>query len=265
MDAKLLEKKLLKSEKIKDLLKIKKNYSGDENCFNFLPAEIKEKFGIVDTSNVSSHQYDFYALKLIQKYQKGIILDCGAGKRNDYIHNVVNFEVVNYDSTDVLGVAEELPFKDESFDAVFSLNVLEHVKDPFRCAREISRVLKKGGELYCVVPFLSPYHDYPDHYYNMTSSGLKNLFQGNLQIVKQDVISSGLPIFALTWILNSWVEGLKDPEVKNKFMEMKVKELISPPTEYLNERFVKDLTLNKNFELGATTAIWARKAIKVCF
>ena len=260
MDAELLEKKLLKSEKIKGLLKVNKNYSVDEHCFNFLPAEIKEKFGIEDTSKVSSHQYDYYALKLIQKYHNGLILDCGAGKRDDYIHNVVNFEVVNYGSTDVLGVAEDLPFKDESFDAVFSLNVLEHVRDPFRCAREISRVLKKGGELYCVVPFLSPYHDYPDHYYNMTNSGLKNLFEGNLQIVKQDVISSGLPIFALTWILNSWIDGLKDPEVRDKFMEMKVKELISPPTEYLNERFVKDLCQNKNFELGATTAIWARKS-----
>ena len=147
MDAELLEKKLFKSEKIKDLLKIKKNYSGDDHCYNFLPADIKEKFGIEDMQNVSSHQYDYYALELIRKYQNGLILDCGAGKRDYYIQNIVNFEVVNYDSTDVLGVAEDLPFKDESFDAVFSLNVLEHVRNPFRCAREISRVLKKGGRI----------------------------------------------------------------------------------------------------------------------
>ena len=76
------------------------------------------------------------------------------GRRAVYFDNVVNFEIVPYDTTDVRGVGEELPFRDASFDAVVSIAVLEHVKDPFRCAREIARVLKPGGELICAVPFL---------------------------------------------------------------------------------------------------------------
>lgn len=39
----------------------------------------------------------------------------------------------------------DLRFPDESFDAVLSANVLEHVSDPDRYLRELSRVLKKGG------------------------------------------------------------------------------------------------------------------------
>ena len=80
----------------------------------------------------------------IHRLQDGLILDCGAGRRPIYYSNVVNFEIVAYDTTDVRGVGESLPFETDSFDAVFSFAVLEHVKDPFRCASEICRVLKPG-------------------------------------------------------------------------------------------------------------------------
>jgi ubiquinone/menaquinone biosynthesis C-methylase UbiE len=122
-----------------------------------------------------------------------------------YYTNVVNNEIVAYDTTDVLGVSEELPFTDNSFDAVLvlSLAVLEHVKDPFKCAAEISRIIKPGVSIYCVVPFLQPLHGYPHHYYNMSIQGLKNLFNDTLEIERQGIIASGLTIWILTWFLNS--------------------------------------------------------------
>jgi len=259
MNESLLAKKIKKSKRIKHILSDQVDFSEDEFCFNFLPEKIRRTYGLVETTNVSAHDYDKFALELINSSPNGLYLDCGCGKRNEYLDNVVNFEIVNYDTTDVLGIGENLPFQDESFDGVLSLNVLEHVKDPFQCAKEISRVLKKDGKLYCVVPFMSPYHDFPDHYYNMTQSGLKNLFCNYLEVTKQDVISSGLPIFSITWILNNWINGLENLKTKKDFMEMKVKDLINPPVEYLNEPFVKELSQEKNFELGATTALWAKK------
>jgi ubiquinone/menaquinone biosynthesis C-methylase UbiE len=45
----------------------------------------------------------------------------------------------------VEGVAESLPFEDESFDYVHAYSVLEHVDDPHRCFSEAYRVLKPGG------------------------------------------------------------------------------------------------------------------------
>jgi len=43
------------------------------------------------------------------------------------------------------GDAYSLPFDDNSFDAIISMDFLEHVDEPERVIKEISRVTKKGG------------------------------------------------------------------------------------------------------------------------
>ena len=48
---------------------------------------------------------------------------------------------INY----VQGDAAHLPFVENSFDAVTAMDFLEHVEDPARLVREVSRVLKPGG------------------------------------------------------------------------------------------------------------------------
>jgi SAM-dependent methyltransferase len=52
----------------------------------------------------------------------------------------------------VAAVGEVLPFPDETFDVVFSSNVLEHVQDPVKVLSETRRVLKPGGMMHVVVP-----------------------------------------------------------------------------------------------------------------
>jgi SAM-dependent methyltransferase len=47
---------------------------------------------------------------------------------------------------------ESLPFPDESFDVVYSANVLEHTSDPERVLKESMRVLKSGGVLHMEMP-----------------------------------------------------------------------------------------------------------------
>jgi len=47
---------------------------------------------------------------------------------------------------------ERLPFPPNSFDVVYSCNVLEHVQDPSVVLQEMSRVLKPGGMLHLTVP-----------------------------------------------------------------------------------------------------------------
>jgi SAM-dependent methyltransferase len=238
--------------------KCKEQFNASDSNYNFLPQKLIDYGSVKPTVNVSAHNYDPVALDIIEKLNGGLILDNGCGLRNVYYDNVVNFEIVDYPTTDVLGIGERLPFKSEVFDAVFSLAVLEHVKNPFECAQEIIRVLKPGGILYVVVPFLQPFHGYPDHYYNMTSNGLKNLFSGKLQIVECSVPLSGLPIWCLSWFLNSYIRGLPEP-VADKFKKMKVSDLLKAPTEYLDKDFVRHLSPAANEELACTNSIIAKK------
>jgi len=62
---------------------------------------------------------------------------------------VINLDLVCGDTIDVCASAEHMPFPDEVF---------EHVCDPFQAMSEMKRVLKKGGMLYCQVPFIIGYH-----------------------------------------------------------------------------------------------------------
>jgi SAM-dependent methyltransferase len=254
----LMKGKKEKLNRIRRIIRDDLPYTESRKNFNFLSEELQQKYNIIDTALVSSNDYDPTALSIIEEHSDGLVLDCGSGKRSEYYTNVVNFEIVPYNTTDVLGVGEELPFEDNVFNAVFSLAVLEHVKDPFRCASEISRVMKPGATLYCVVPFLQPMHGYPHHYYNMSMEGLKNLFDNFLHIEKQEVIASGLPIWTLTWFLNSWLSGLGN-DAKNEFLNMKIADLIGNPIDYFEQKFVTELPMEKNIELACTTALIAKK------
>lgn len=50
------------------------------------------------------------------------------------------------------GLAEKLPFEDESFDVVTALDVVEHLDDDVAGLKEMNRVLKTGGKTLIFVP-----------------------------------------------------------------------------------------------------------------
>lgn len=223
------------------------------------PGELVKELEKMGPTAVSSNGYDKYAWDIIEEFKDGLVLDNGAGLRNRYLRNVVNMEIADLPTTDVLGVGERLPFKDDCFDAVFSLAVLEHVKNPFACAKEIERVLKPGGKMYVAVPFLQPFHGYPNHYYNMTSEGLRNLFSPDLQVLEAGVPAAGKPIWTLSWILRSYVAGLPK-EVAERFSNMTVGELLEAAEAQLGTDYVQQLSAQAEDELACVNFILAKKA-----
>lgn len=80
--------------------------------------------------------------------------------------SAVGLQMGSWDNTriDVVCDVAEMPLADETFDVVMCTEVLEHVPDPARVIRELSRVLKRGGTLVVTAPFNSLTHFAPFHF-----------------------------------------------------------------------------------------------------
>jgi SAM-dependent methyltransferase len=249
-----------KMDRLLPFLRLDMEHTWENGKVDFLTEALRKEAHIADTDNVSSHGYDPNVEAIIASHCDGLILDCGAGRRDSYYENVVNFEIVDFDSTDVLGVGEQLPFRDNTFDAIISVAVLEHVRNPFRCADEIARALKPGGELYCCLPFLQPYHGYPHHYFNATAQGHRSLFEDKLNIMSVEVLAATHPIWTISWMLNSWSEGLA-ADLRSEFHGLTVLDLMQAPTKLVNEPFCSGLPMDKQLELACATLLRARKPL----
>ena len=67
---------------------------------------------------------------------------------------------------------------DESFDAVISTSVLEHVTHIQDAGKEIKRILKPGGITVHAVPFSYFFHGAPVDYWRLTTTAMEALFEG---------------------------------------------------------------------------------------
>lgn len=100
-------------------------------------------------------------------------IGCGAGFVVHYLDRldwrVVAFDVADHRATSgfdfVLGRAETLPFRSETFSVVVSNHVIEHVADAAAHLREVRRVLSPGGFAYVATPnrfaVLEPHYKLP--------------------------------------------------------------------------------------------------------
>ncbi len=88
------------------------------------------------------------------------------------------------------GFGEALPYADNSFDFVFTHDVMEHVRNVETTMDELFRVLKPGGKLLCVFPqFLQPLESHLDFSSRMPAlhwvfSG-KALAKAHYEIIKE--------------------------------------------------------------------------------
>lgn len=102
------------------------------------------------------------------KIKKVLEVGCSNGRWLRWFNKEYNCEVYGVDNNpagfkkeDVidftLGDAKNLPYKDETFDVVFSMGLIEHFlkEEKYQILKEQSRVLKNGGFLVCQAPLLS--------------------------------------------------------------------------------------------------------------
>lgn len=237
-------------------------YNKINNSISFISEELAKRFHIVDTKNVSDHPYNATASMLIDKVISigGIVLDCGAGFRNFRHERLIQVEIAPYSNIDVLAVNQLLPFSDNSFDCVFSFDVIEHVSDPFMAAKELARVLKPGGLLYIDMPFLQAEHGYPHHFFNATRMGLRQLFEGSLSVRNHIVPRSGHPMHVVWSILRTYHNSLP-PNVRWKFSTLTVEDILSKSwDEWRDSPIGLELPENAQWILASTTQAILSKA-----
>jgi len=130
-------------------------------------------------------KYSRHATIVKKWVQEDNVLDVGAG--DGLITLLLNAKGIDnepiavelaqkHDADVILGSAYELPFEDESFDAVFCGDVLEHLPEYEKALQEIKRVTKKY--LYLVTPTKGTQND-PYHIQEWTIDELIELVEKN--------------------------------------------------------------------------------------
>jgi len=106
------------------------------------------------------------------------LLNVGSGASRLHPH-ICNVDLIPFENVHVVADAKHLPFPDETFDAVCSDQVLEHVFDPSSVVAEMLRVTKPGGLIYVAAPFMYPLHPSPKDYSRWSVDGLVMMFSGH--------------------------------------------------------------------------------------
>ena len=95
-------------------------------------------------------------LRLSRKYIGQTVLDVGAGAEGPMrlLPRAVGLDLAPRQPGTVAGDMCSMPFRDEAFDTLFSIEVLEHLPGDrlVRGLQEIHRVLKPGGHVVVVTP-----------------------------------------------------------------------------------------------------------------
>ena len=134
---------------------------------------------------------------------EGSGIDLGAKSMNAPYYNfldmsrVTHMTFVDYYSSgeDIvqMDLEQEILAEDNSFDFVIAFNLLEHIYDFQSLMKEIFRVLKPGGIVHIITPFLHKYHPDPNDYWRFTTAAMEKslLLSGFSNSVEARPISGG--------------------------------------------------------------------------
>lgn len=163
---------------------------GRQRKFGFLPRWVRERIEVnwIEPSRLLEEAK-------AQIEEGAYVLDAGSGEgrykelfghtRYVGLDLAVGDLAWDYSGLDSVGDLRLIPFADNSFDAVISIQTFEHLADPFQVAREIGRVLKPGGRFYLSAPMNWHQHQKPHDYFRYTSFGFQRLIEeGGLEMLE---------------------------------------------------------------------------------
>lgn len=98
----------------------------------------------------AAHQF---ILQQIDGLKKIVELGCNNHKRRIKDKRIIGVDVKKEYQPDIVwDINEGLPFKYGELDAIVGVDIVEHIKDPYKLLFECCRVLKKGGKIVFIIP-----------------------------------------------------------------------------------------------------------------
>jgi SAM-dependent methyltransferase len=145
-----------RNSKLEYLLGIRKNLEFDNVLYN-------------DNYKLFNSKYQYFGLDI---------------HNPDNVRNVIIQDICNENFTEEYN---------DYFDVIYSNNVFEHLKKPWVAARNIFKMLKKGGIVVTITQFSIRYHECPADYFRYSHIGLNSLFEecGEVKILESGYDISG--------------------------------------------------------------------------
>jgi SAM-dependent methyltransferase len=130
---------------------------------------------------------------------KGRVVDIGGGNGSSYERYIdlsgADFVSTNIDParrpTHAHDANSPLPFADASVDAVLVICVIHILRDQAAFLKDIGRVLKPGGSVYVVSPFLFAFNPEPEDYVRLTPMGFRKSTEAAGLVLDKAVPISG--------------------------------------------------------------------------
>ena len=126
--------------------------------------------------------------------------------------DLISIDLVGTENVDYIVDAHYLPFKEETFDAVWIQAVLEHVVSPKTVVKEIFRVTKNNGIVYSEIPFMQQVHMGKNDFTRYTASGHRYLFK-EFQTI--DLGVNGGPGLSLAWSIKYFIWSFTNEKIAN--------------------------------------------------
>jgi len=143
--------------------------------------------------------------------QVNMLLDVGCGEApyrrlfKSKVRNYITLDVQRYSNLNLVADGCNLPIRDEIFDAVLCIQVLEHVAEPRKILEEIFRVLRPRGILGISAPQSYIIHMEPHDYYRYTKYGLRYLLEkAGLEICEIEPQGGYFALIHMILLSNLW-------------------------------------------------------------
>lgn len=145
-----------------------------------------------------------------------MILNIGCGKE---VYGDIRADICRSIATHVICDAHFLPFKDDTFDEVYSKNLFEHLRNPLNALREQKRVLRPQGKIVLITDHASYWHHhirnkslhiryarkgkFDRHYAIYLPEHLLNFFDAlRMHVVELSYVGYGYKLGGITGLIN---------------------------------------------------------------